>query len=62
MASACYRHYFIDLVQDADRWRVVGLTHHVNGRALLPPGFTYPDKATAEQYAKLAIDSQLRKG
>jgi hypothetical protein len=30
-----------------------------NGSRLLPPGFHYLDRATAELYAKAAIDYQL---
>jgi len=62
-ARALYRHYFIDLEQDADQqWRVTAVTHSYVGPKLLPPGFRYPDRTTAEQYAKLAIDAQLSSG
>ena len=54
-----YRSYFIDFEQDADgSWHVVGITHCYNDSALFPPAFKYPDRATAERYAKLAIDGQ----
>ena len=31
-------------------------THTVKGTSLLPAAFFYPDRATAEQYARAAID------
>ena len=34
-------------------------THSVKGTSLLPAAFFYPDRATAEQYARAAIDVQL---
>ena len=58
-ARALHREYFIDLEQDAQGWRVVAITYSRTGRSLLPPAFSYPDQATAEQYAKAAIDQQL---
>jgi hypothetical protein len=59
-ARAVYSHHYIDLEQGADQqWRVTAVTHSYNGSRLLLPGFCYPDRATAEQYAKLAIDAQL---
>jgi hypothetical protein len=60
-AKAVHRNYFIDLVQDdADgSWRVLAIIPCYRGPALLPPGFRYPDRATAEKYAQAAIDAQL---
>jgi hypothetical protein len=58
-ASALHRHYFIDLEEDAQGWRVVAITHSVKGSSLLPPAFFHPDRATAEQYARAAIEVQL---
>ena len=51
--------YFIDLEHDAKCWRVIAITHCLNGSSLLPPAFNYPDQATAEQYARAAISMQL---
>jgi hypothetical protein len=56
-----HRNYFIDLEHDAQRWRVVAITHSLTGRILLPPGFNYLDRAEAERYAKAAIQVQLSK-
>ncbi len=59
-ARTVHRDYFIDFEQDADGcWRVATITHCYRGPALLPPGFRYPDRATAEKYAQVAIDVQL---
>jgi hypothetical protein len=58
-ATTFHRNYFIDLEEDAQRWRVVAITHRLTGRALLRPAFNYLDRAGAEQYAKAAIDVQL---
>ena len=54
-----HRNYVINLEHDGQRWRVVGITHSLTGRALLPPGFYYLERAEAERYAKAAIDVQL---
>lgn len=64
MTSARTLHcgYFIDLEQDIQGWLVRTITHSLTGRPLLPPGFRYPDRATAELYAQAAIDGQLRGG
>jgi hypothetical protein len=60
-ARTDHRGYFIDLEQVLHQgWRVAAITHRINGRALLPPAFSYPDRETATQYAKVAIDLQLR--
>jgi hypothetical protein len=44
-------------------WRVFAITHRITGETLLPPGsfnnVNYADRATAEQYAKAAINFQL---
>ena len=60
-ATALYRNYSIDLAQDVQGWRVVSVTHCVIGSRLLPPAFCYPDRSTAERYARAAIDMQLSK-
>jgi hypothetical protein len=60
-ATALYRNYSIDLAQDVQGWRVVSVTHCVIGTRLLPPAFFYPDRSTAERYARAAIDMQLSK-
>jgi hypothetical protein len=55
MASARtdHRGYFIDLEQVPHQgWRVGAITHRVNGRALSPPAFSYPDRETAAQYGR----------
>jgi hypothetical protein len=55
MASARtdHRGYFIDLEQVPHQgWRVAAITHRVNGRALSPPAFSYPDRETAAQYGR----------
>jgi hypothetical protein len=60
MVCVFYRDHFTDLEQDARGWwRAVAITHSHKGSSLLPPAFSYPDQATAEQYAKAAIDTQL---
>jgi hypothetical protein len=51
--------YFIDLEHDTQCWRVIAVTHGLNGSRLLPPAFSYPDRSTAEQYARAAISVQL---
>lgn len=58
-ARIVHRNYFIDLTKDAQGWRVVAITHNGTGQALLTPAFYYVGRATAEQYAKAAIDVQL---
>jgi hypothetical protein len=58
-ARAVYRNCLIELAQDAQGWLVTGITHIVSGSSLLPPGVRYLDRASAEQYAKAAIDAQL---
>jgi hypothetical protein len=59
-AHTLYRDHVIHFEQNADGfWRVTAVSHRYNGSPLLPPGFNYPDRATAERYAKLAIDGQL---
>ena len=58
-ATTLHRNYYIDLEQDAQGWRVVAITHSLTGRSLLPPGFNYPDRMTANKYAKAATDMQL---
>ena len=59
-ARTLYRDYFIDLEQPAGQnWHVISVTHTYNGSSLLPPGFNYPDRTTAEEYARAAIDGQL---
>jgi hypothetical protein len=57
-AQTLHSNYFVDLEQDAQGWHVTAITHGINGWRLLPPGFRYPDQATAEQYAKAGIDVQ----
>ena len=57
-ATALYRNYSIDLAQDVQGWRVVGVTHCVMGSRLLPPAFCYPDRSTAQRYARAAVDAQ----
>lgn len=55
-----HRNFFIDLAQNADRnWVVTKITHSLTGASLLPPGFNYPDPASAERYARAAVDTQL---
>jgi hypothetical protein len=50
--------YFIDLERNAYSWRIVAITHHPSGSFLpLVPAFFYPDRTTAEQYARAAIDN-----
>jgi hypothetical protein len=51
--------YFIDLEHDAKCWRVIAITHCLNGSSLLPPAFNYPDQATAGHYARAVIKTQL---
>jgi hypothetical protein len=58
-ARVFHCNYFIDLERDAQCWRVIAITHCLNGSRLLPPAFNYPDQATAEQYARAAISTQL---
>ena len=59
-ADALYRQHVIKLEQNAEQqWRVTAITHSYNGSRLLLPGFHYLDRATAELYAKAAIDYQL---
>jgi hypothetical protein len=58
-ARTLHREYFTDLDQVARGWRVVEIVHSRTGKSLLPPAFNYPDQATAERYAKAAIDQQL---
>ena len=58
-ARLLYREYFVSLEQDTQGWRVVAIIHRVKRSTLLMPAFTYPDRATAVQYAKAAIDEQL---
>jgi hypothetical protein len=57
-AQTLHGNYFINLEQDSQGWHVTAINHGINGWRLLPPGFSYPDQATAEQYAKAAIDVQ----
>ena len=59
MPTTLHREYFIDFEQVEQGWRVAAISHSRTGRSLLPPAFSYPDEATAEQYAKVAIDQQL---
>jgi len=54
-----YRGYFINSAYDSEGWHVTTITHSISGSSLLPPGFRYPGQATAEQYAKAAIDVLL---
>jgi hypothetical protein len=58
-ARVIHRDHFIELEQDAQVWRVVAIIHSLKKSRLLPPAFNYPDQATAERYARAAIDSQL---
>jgi hypothetical protein len=57
--SVLHSNYFIDLEHDGQSWRVIAITHCFNGSSLVPPGFNYPDQATAEQYARAAMSVQL---
>lgn len=54
-----HRDFLIDLVPDAQGWRVTAITHAFNGSSLPPPAFYYSDRATAERYAQGLIDVQV---
>ena len=54
-----HREYFIDLERNAYSWQIVAITHRSSGSFLPAPSFFYPDRDTAEQCGKAAIDSQL---
>jgi hypothetical protein len=57
-ARIVHREYFIDLERNAYSWQIVAITHRSSG--FLPaPSFFYPDRETAEQCGKAAIDTQL---
>ena len=58
-ARTIYRDFFMDFATEKRRWRIVAITHSLTGRTLLPPALNYPGLATAERYAKAAIDEQL---
>ena len=58
-ARTIYRDFFMDFTTEKRRWRIVAITHSLTGRTLLPPALNYPGLATAERYAKAAIDEQL---
>jgi len=53
-----HREYFIDLERNVYSWRIAAITHHPSGSFLpLVVAFFFPDRTTAEQYARAAIDN-----
>lgn len=58
-ARVIHSNYSIDLEHDAQGWRVIAITHCINGSSLVPPAFNYPDQAWAERYARGVISMQL---
>jgi hypothetical protein len=57
-----HREYFIDLERNAYSWRIAAITHRLGKSFLQAPAFFYPDQATAEEWARAAIDSHLNGG
>jgi hypothetical protein len=49
--------YTIELERNAYGWQIAAITHRPSGSFLPAPDFYYPDRETAEQWARIAADS-----
>jgi hypothetical protein len=50
--------YSIELERKSYGWQIVGIMHRPTGSFLAAPAFFYPDRETAEQWGRVAVNSQ----